>query len=102
MKNLLSVSILVGVALIIIAGGIIATILGHQWIPIAYFGVGLVLGLFLLTGQPLIEGCLDSEMLWIFPCTVIFGGIMLVVLFLVYLHWAATSPIDPSPYEEDC
>jgi hypothetical protein len=96
MRNLLAVSVLIGLALIIIAGGIIAVILGQEWIPIVYFGSGLAIALSLFFGQLLIESYLDSEMLWIFPCCVIFGTIVLFFVICWYFYYMATASIDPA------
>lgn len=100
MRNLLAVSVLIGLALIIIAGGVIAVILGQEWISIVYFGSGLAIALFLFFGQPLVEGYLDRDMLWLFPCCVIFGTIVLFFVMCWYFYYMATAPIDP--VIEDC
>ena len=94
MSNLLKISILIGLALIIIGGGIIAVALGEEWITIVYFAPGLAVGLFLLIFQPLIEGYLDREMFWIFPCCVVFGGIVLFVVMCYYFYYINTLPAE--------
>ena len=94
MRKSLAVSVLIVLALIIIAGGTIAVISGQEWISIVYFGFGLVIALSLFFGQLLIEGYLDSDMLWIFPCCVIFGTIVLVILYFLFVYNTFTSPAD--------
>ena len=92
MRKLLAVIILIVLASIIIARGAMAVALGQKWVLIAYFGSGLAVALFLFFGQILIEGYLDSNMLWIFPCSVIFGGIMLIMLYFLFMYDIFTSP----------
>lgn len=85
----LRISILIGLGLIIAAGGIIAVILGQEWISIVYFGPGLILGLFMFFGQISVESYLNSDMLWIFPCCVIFGTIILFFAICWYFYYMA-------------
>ena len=92
MKKNLPIIILVGVGLIIVAGGIIAVVLGQAWITIIYFGIGAAIALFVLIGQPLFEGCWDRDILWIFPCCVVYGAMALVVTFFLVIFCGSDTP----------
>lgn len=84
MKKNLPFITLIGLGLIIIAGGIVAVVFGHAWIPIIYFAVGLVIALIIVV-PILSKDNLNRDMLWLFIHCVVYGTALLVITFFMII-----------------